>query len=81
MGYINHAIYTIGDGEITEVCCCVYSIDEDMPNYTTEYDEFRINGVNVSRDEALQYYDSLIASIGSDENVFDYYDGKPLSGY
>ena len=81
MGYINHAIYTIGDGEITEVCCCVYSIDEDMPNYTTEYDEFRINGVNVSRDEVLQYYDSLIASIGSDENVFDYYDGKPLSGY
>ncbi len=79
MGYFNHAIYTIGDGTITELCYCVYNIDEGLPDYTTEYDEFRINGANASRDEALQYYDNLIASIGADEAVFNYNDGKPLS--
>ena len=77
MGYAENILYLMQGATAKEVCYMNYIVDTDAASTaTTEYDEFRINGVNTTRTNAENIRNQLVSALTP--VVFRYDDATKL---
>ena len=77
MGYAENILYLMQGATAKEVCYMNYIVDTDAASTaTTEYDEFRINGVNTTRTNAENLRNQLVSALTP--VVFRYDDATKL---